>query len=377
MRAKNSKAHLVRPEWQSSQVDTLQRMLDIARLFQDGLTPATALNFARTIYSNLRVLAVGVYDRQTCLAFIGSEPQSCAGNCPALQQTFETGTPQTCKQVTACWQEGKVPADSLLTIALQDGEQAVGVLVLYNSADVPLKPADLELARLVAGEVTLNLQLARLKGSAGQLAEAELRALRAQISPHFLFNTLNSIAAMVRIDAEGARELIVEFANFFRRTLKHPHGEFVTLAEELDYVNHYLNFEKVRFGNNLKVKIDIAPGVENVVIPVLTVQPLVENAVQHGINPKIGGGTVKIKASYLSFGEVLIEVSDDGMGMDLATKGRIPRQSRQNDGLGMALGNIEQRLQRLFGSEYTLGVESAPGVGTKVSFRVPRSRRTV
>jgi LytS/YehU family sensor histidine kinase len=360
-------------------VATLQRMLEIARLFQVGLTPVTALSLARTIYSNLHLKAVGVSNDQKYLAFVAAETEAtapkCLATCPAMRQCLETGKVQTCKMSETCRQEPNFPADRLLAIPLRDDENILGALVLFNSAEVPLKPADLELARLVAGEVNLNLQIGRLKGSAGQLAEAELRALRAQISPHFLFNTLNSIAAMVRIDAEGARELIVEFANFFRRTLKHPHGEFVSLAEELDYVNHYLNFEKVRFGNNLKIKIEITPGVESVVIPILTIQPLVENAVHHGISPKIGGGTVRIKAGYLSFGEVLIEVSDDGVGMDLASTGRVPRQSRQSDGLGMALANIEQRLQRLFGSEYTLSVESAPGVGTKVSFRVPRSRR--
>ena len=226
-----------------------------------------------------------------------------------------------------------------------------------------------------ATEASTQLEIGRLRGSAGQLAEAELKALRAQISPHFLFNTLNSIAALVRLDADQARELIVDFASFFRRTLK-QHGEFVTLAEELDYVEHYVRFEQVRFGKHLTVEYAIAPGTEGVVLPVLTVQPLVENAINHGLAAKIGGGTVRVSTTTVDYGDVLVTVSDDGIGIEPEALPRLlSGNMARSRGLGMALGNIRERLQKLFGDDYDLKIESTPGGGTTVSFRVPRLRR--
>jgi sensor histidine kinase YesM len=179
----------------------------------------------------------------------------------------------------------------------------------------------------------------------------------------------------VRLDAEQARELIVDFASFFRRTLKH-HGEFVTLAEELDYVEHYVRFEKIRFGKQLEVAYNVAPGTESIVLPVLTIQPLVENAINHGISSKIGGGLIEIATQTVENGDVLIKVSDNGIGIESEL---IPHlleaKTSRSKGLGMALKNIQERLQKLFGEQYSLKIESTAGVGTTVSFIVPRLRR--
>ncbi len=374
--------------WKIGQVEALQKIGAACRLFRNGLTPAAALNLARTVYASANVAGVAVSNWQTTLAFVGpshdGEPPHSDRVCPAVQLCFETSKLQTCrsesehKLLSNCWvplEEDETNLNWLVTIPLENEEEVVGVLMVYASKLYPLSAADIELARWVGTEASTQLEIGRLRGSAGQLAEAELKALRAQISPHFLFNTLNSIAALVRIDADQARELIVDFASFFRRTLKH-HGEFVTLAEELDYVEHYVRFEQVRFGKQLAVEYNIAPGTEGVVLPILTVQPLVENAINHGLTPKIGGGTVRIKTETVDYGDVLITVSDDGVGIEPEVLPRLlASQSSKSKGLGMALGNIKERLQKLFGEDYQLKVESEPGKGTTVSFLVPRLRR--
>jgi two-component system LytT family sensor kinase len=379
-----------RPNWKLETVELLGKITAACRLFQDGLTPAATLNLARGVYASANYAAVAISNRQTTLAFVGpsqhAEPPHNDRVCPAVRLCLESGKFQTCRRgpetslLSNCWEELSNSEDAenslqwLIVVPLENENEIIGTLMVYASEAYPLQAQDIELARWIGTETSLNLELGRLKGSAGQLAEAELKALRAQISPHFLFNTLNTIAALVRIDAEQARDLIVDFASFFRRTLK-QHGEFVTLAEELDYVSHYLRFESVRFAKNLKVKYDIAPGTESVVVPVLSVQPLVENAINHGLAPKIGGGSIRIRARTVDFGDVLVEVSDDGVGIEEEALARVLRPEHST-GLGMALSNIDSRLQKLFGPDYGLKLESTPGKGTKVSFRVSRVRKS-
>lgn len=377
-----------RNAWKSAQVESLQKIGAACRLFRNGLTPAAALNLARTVYASANVAGVAVSNWQTTLAFVGpsdtGEPPHNDRICPAIQLCLETSKLQTCrsesefKLLSHCWtprEEDETNLNWMVAVPLENEEEVVGTLAVYASKLYPISNVDIELVRWIGTEASTHLEIGRLRGSAGQLAEAELKALRAQISPHFLFNTLNTIAALVRIDADQARELIVDFASFFRRTLKH-HGEFVTLAEELDYVQHYVRFEQVRFGKQLEVEYDIAPGTESVVLPVLTVQPLVENAINHGLAPKIGGGKVRITTATVDYGDVLITVSDDGVGIDPEVLPRLrTADASKSKGLGMALANIRERLQKLFGEDYQLKIESEPGKGTTVSFQVPRLRR--
>ena len=140
-----------------------------------------------------------------------------------------------------------------------------------------------------------QLELAELDASRTRLMEAEVRALRAQISPHFVYNSLTAIASFVRTDPERARELLLEFADFTRYSFRR-HGEFTTLAEELGSIEQYLVLEKARFGDRLDVTLRIAPEVLPVVVPFLSLQPLVENAVRHGLAGKDGQGRISITA---------------------------------------------------------------------------------
>jgi LytS/YehU family sensor histidine kinase len=379
----------LRPGWRLETIQLIEKLQSTCRQLQNGLIPSSATALAQNLYASANYAAVSINNRHTTLSFVGptfeGEMPHQERFCPSVRLCLETGKLQTCRhvaeesQLSNCWATPPRDADDalvphwLIALPLENEIEVLGALIIYGSEAFPLQNSDVELARLVVQEANNNLEMVRLKGSAGQLAEAELKALRAQISPHFLFNTLNSIAALVRLDAERSRELIVDFADFFRRTLKH-HGEFVPLAEELDYVAHYLRFEQVRFGKNLKVRYDITPGTESVVVPVLTVQPLVENAVVHGLAPKIGGGTIKIRTSTVDYGDVLVEVSDNGMGMESNELERVLKPERST-GLGMALSNIHLRLQKLFGPEYGIELQSKPNKGTTVSFRVPRLKK--
>jgi len=242
-----------------------------------------------------------------------------------------------------------------------------GALAALSESGPPA-PGLVQATRETARWVATQLDLAELDSSRARLARAEVRALRAQISPHFIYNALTAIASFVRTDPERARELILEFAEFTRYSFR-AHGEFTTLAEELRSIDRYLIIERARFGERLQVRLQVAPEVLLVGLPFLCLQPLVENAVRHGLSPKPGVGTVSIVAQD-SGAECQITVEDDGVGMDPAALR--PNPDDPGDGRHVGLSNVDDRLRSVFGDDYGLVVETAPAAGTKVSMRIPK-----
>jgi two-component system LytT family sensor kinase len=247
-----------------------------------------------------------------------------------------------------------------------DGMQGALVAVSEGRVRPGLVQATMETGRWVAAQ----LALAELDSSRSRIARAEVRALRAQISPHFIYNALNAIASFVRTNPELARELILEFAEFTRYSFR-AHGEFTTLAEELRSIDRYLTIERARFGEKLQVRLQVAPEVLPVGLPFLCLQPLVENAVRHGLSRKPGMGTVSIIARDAG-AECHITVEDDGVGMDPAVLGSIDPDDQADAGQHVGLTNVDDRLRSVFGDEFGLVVETAPGAGTKVSMRIPK-----
>ncbi|WP_076819936.1 sensor histidine kinase [Pseudofrankia asymbiotica] len=257
------------------------------------------------------------------------------------------------------------PIGAAVVAPITSGDEVVGALLAYAPAvGAGLARAVEELARWVSTQV----ELAELEASRTRAVEAELRALRAQISPHFIYNSLAAIASFVRTDPERARELVLEFADFTRYAFRRS-GEFTTLADELRNVERYLALEKARFGDRLAVQILVAPEVLPVVIPFLAVQPLVENAVRHGIEGRPGVGHVSLGATD-DGAAAHIWVEDDGAGSDPEVVRRILAGAHVGESVG--LGNVDARLRSVFGDECGLVVETALGAGTKVSFRVPK-----
>jgi two-component system, LytTR family, sensor kinase len=172
----------------------------------------------------------------------------------------------------------------------------------------------------------------------------------------------------VRTDPTRARELLLEFADFTRYSFRR-HGEFTTLAEELRSIERYLALEMARFGDRLDVKLRIAPEVLSVTVPFLCLQPLVENAVRHGLENKAGPGLIEIIAEDHDR-EAVISVEDDGIGED-PDKVRRALTSEGTEG-SVGLGNVDARMRSTYGDEYGLVIETAPGAGTKVTARFPK-----
>ncbi len=336
----------------------------------------TASRAAALLYQRLQLDAAAVVDTEVVLAFEGAgadhhrpgESISTALTRRALAE----GRPvmATGPAAIGC-SRADCPLGAALVLPLRVRNRVVGALKLYRRRPGRIGAARVRAATAVARLCSLYLELAELDARAARVTQAELEALRAQISPHFLFNTLNTIAALIRTQPQRAHELVIRFAEFFRETLA-SHGELATLEDELAYVEQYLEFERARLGSRLAVHFEIDPRARRALLPVLVVQPLVENAINHGIEPRSEPGWVRVTASAEGDGYRIV-VEDNGVGIP---EGRLDGilERGYGTGLGMGLSNVNQRLKSLFGPQSALRVASAPGRGTTVTFWVPARR---
>ncbi len=202
------------------------------------------------------------------------------------------------------------------------------------------------------------------------LLEARLDALQRQINPHFLFNTLNSITSLVRSQPELAREMIVKLANILRVLLKDREA-FLPLREELQFTDDYLDIEVVRFGSKLKVVKEIAPETLDIVVPGMLLQPLIENSIKHGLEPRIGGGTVTLRSRITDKGQLMVEVEDDGVGMAPDHEEASPTSGLVRPGTGIGVRNVRERMEVLYGKLAAVEINSRPGRGTRVTLLMP------
>ncbi|WP_169077575.1 histidine kinase [Microcella alkalica] len=258
------------------------------------------------------------------------------------------------------------------------GVEAVGAPVVANGRVVGaiiafaprLRPPLVRATSEVAAWCGAQLELGELETSRAALAEAELRALRAQISPHFIYNALSVIASYTSTDPERARDLLLDFADFIRYTLR-SQGEFTTLADELTSVHSYVELERARFEDRLSVTLRIEPETLSTVIPFLSLQPLVENAIRHGLEPREAGGTVVIAARDDGT-HTEITVDDDGVGMRPDALRALLTANERPDRIGMR--NVDARLRSIYGDDHALVIETAEQAGTMVRMRIPKSQ---
>nr|WP_249713890.1 histidine kinase [Micromonospora sp. NBRC 107566] len=355
---------------QRATYDVLHTAELAAEPLRAGLTRASAAKAVRHLRALVGAAGLAVVDATQVLALDGHGDHHRAQLLAAAQRAVATdrsavlGEPDLACDRVDCVVRGAVVAP----VPVPSGHPNAAIIAIADGLPAPgLVQATLETARWASSQ----LAVAELESSRERLARAEVRALRAQISPHFIYNALGAIASFVRTDPERARELILEFAEFTRYSFR-AHGEFTTLAEELRSIDRYLTIERARFGDKLQVRLQIAPEVLPVGLPFLCLQPLVENAVRHGLSRKPGMGTVSIEARDAG-AECLITVEDDGVGMDPAVlAGTSAAGDESADGQHVGLSNVDERLRAVFGDGYGLVVDTGLGAGTKVSMRVPK-----
>lgn len=361
---------------QRAHAETLSILTDSLPHLRSGLSQRSAERVAALVLERLPVQAVAIVNTEQVLAFYGVGSDHHRPGQPFVTDltrdvlvSGETGMVNA-RSGVGC-PEADCPLTSAIVAPLKLRGIPVGCLKLYQTDDVPMGPMEMEVARSLARIFSAHLELAELDAQQERIAQAELEALRAQISPHFLFNTLNTIASLIRTSPERAHDMVIDFAEFFRETLK-KHGEFCTLAEELDYVDKYLDFERARLGHRLQISREVEPDALEMLLPVLVIQPLVENSVNHGLAPKPEGGYVSV-CTRRDGPNWLITVEDDGVGIP-AEQIRKVLETGVGTGLGMGLSNVNQRLISIYGPAHRLQIESKVNRGTRVTVRIPAAR---
>ncbi|AHH19660.1 putative two-component system sensor kinase [Nocardia nova SH22a] len=357
-----------------STFDTLHTVSLAAPGLREGLTETGALRAVKHLRALLGSAALAITDLSSVLAVDGQTRGHTGDAMHHARRALSTGRTQVLGAHEVVCAEHDCPIRAAVASPIHDGEVIVGAVVAYGpGAPAILVRAVEEVTAWVSGQVAL----AGADAQRGRAAEAELRALRAQISPHFIYNSLTAIASFTRTDPERARELLLEFADFTRYALRSG-AVFTTVAEELRNTERYLMLEQARFGDRLRLSLRVAPEVLPTAIPFLVVQPLVENAVRHGLGGEQAVVTVSISAADAGPDAVIV-IEDDGAGADPRTIGdalRAPdREGPRKEGIG--LGNVDARVRQIYGDAYGLVLETAPGAGTKVTVRIPKSAAAV
>ncbi|MFF4096721.1 sensor histidine kinase [Streptomyces sp. NPDC001834] len=339
-----------------------------------GLTEESARKAARRLRSLLGTDALCLTDRDRVLVWDGEGEHHGRHVMEQVRGLLDSGRGTAfsgrCDDVDC-------PLRWAVAVPLTVDHRVLGTLVAYA-------PRESAVLARAAGEVArwvcVQLELAELDRSRTRLIEAEIRALRAQISPHFIFNSLAAIASFVRTDPEKARELLLEFADFTRYSFR-SNGDFTTLADELHSIDQYLALVRARFGERLSVTLQVAPEVLPVALPFLCLQPLVENAVKHGLEGAADRGGRKtsthITIRALDAGsEAEVVIEDDGAGMDPERLRRILRgEGGRSAGIGLL--NVDERLRQVYGDDYGLVIETGVGAGMKITARLPKYRAGV
>ncbi|HEY3773025.1 MAG TPA: histidine kinase [Solirubrobacteraceae bacterium] len=258
------------------------------------------------------------------------------------------------------------PLNAAALAPLVVGGRRAGTLIAFYRAVGRPSEDELRVVAEAASLVCAQVELSVLAEQERRLAQAELRALRAEISPHFLYNALAAVAANIHEDPEAAREQLIDFAEFTRYLFRDGRS-YVSLAEEVEHVTRYLRLEQARFPGTLEVRVEVEPEARGAIVPTMSLQPLVENAIRHGVR-RPGGGTITIRA-VATGDHVELSVTDDGAGFTVGS-GDLPRSAA---GGGIGLANVDARLRSTFGELYRLRIESAPGLGTTVAMTVPAS----
>ncbi len=361
---------------------TEETLLVVSRMLEDirgGLTPESAGAICRRILPETRAMTVAITDDTCVLACVGELSEAFKPgspiHTPATHYVIEHGIVQSFAHVVDIPNDlgsrSSIPAGIIAPIKV--GGRTVGTLKFYFRYPRQVNRTQYALAAGFAEVLSTQLAIHELETQKELTTRAEMRALQAQINPHFLFNTLNTIAAYTRMDPPRARELLREFASFYRATLDNS-GSLIPVSREVQQTKRYLVFEKARFGEDrICDSFCVEDSVADTNVPAFIIQPLVENAVRHGMRDD---APLKIEVSVVEDGEnaILITVSDDGAGMDAETAARLFEEkavepdasSPQGGGAGVAMHNISERIRKFYGPRSFAHVESTPDVGTSI-----------
>jgi two-component system sensor histidine kinase LytS len=345
---------------------------------RSGLTGASASETARIILEMSDLDAVAISDKSIILAYAGKgkarhHPGSSLlhSSTKAVLSTGRIAVPLTRAEIGCTHTDCSLGSSIIVPLVKQD--ITIGSLQLYRLKEYGITPLDIELANGLAHLFSNQLEISALDEHKKLLKDAEIKALQSQINPHFLFNAINTIISYTRTSPETASELLVKLADFYRSNIN-PGAGNVSLATELEHCRAYIAIESARFEERVGISYDLDQKALGCLLPPLILQPLVENALRHGILPREEGGEVII-AAHEEQNMIRIEVKDNGVGMSAGVLAGLfvdADPPAQQIGAGIALKNVNARLLALYGAQHALRVDSETGRGTTVTFTVPR-----
>lgn len=344
---------------------------------RNGLNRGSAAATVHIIKEMTGIDAVSLSTDHETLAHEGLEAdRHAAGERPlsrAAHRAFDTGDVvcAATRQEIGCSCAG-CGLGSVIVVPLKKWDKPVAVMELYRHKEHGISRLDEELANGLAHLFSNQLELGEIELQRKLASESEIKALQAQINPHFLFNAISTINSHIRTDPQQASFLLVKLADFFRRNISRGPAQ-VPLSVELEHCEAYVAIEKARFEERLSILYDIDDEALSCHIPPLILQPLVENSVRHGIMPREEGGVVQVRARKEE-GRLAISVWDNGVGISRERIRTLLSESPLNHpgpGLGLALRNVNSRLSAWYGKESALSIDSTIGEGTTVRFRIP------
>ena len=336
---------------------------------KEGMTPDAAQNICKLLLPSTAGIAVAITNKEEILGYAGFEEDiNSSGSAIRTHATYAT-IADGCMRVLYTSEDIGFPAGSTtiragIIVPLMVGSRVEGTLKFYYRKASHISETQKSIAEGFGQLLSTQMAASALEEQTKLATSMELKALQSQINPHFLFNTINTIASLIRTDPEKARVLLREFAIFYRRTLEDS-ADLILFAREIEQTMRYFSFEVARFGEDrVAIEMDVAPGVQDMLVPPFLIQPLVENAVRHAM-PSEGKLVVRISA-VVSGNDVLVKVSDNGVGMTEQARHSI-LHPESSTGLGIAVKNVHDRMRGYFGPDAHMDVKSELGKGTAVT----------
>lgn len=359
------------------QTDAMLRLSStMVDLTSEGLTQEAAQRICEYLLPSTQAIAMAITDREIILGYAGymeaENPSGAKIRTQATHDVIAEGEPRVIyTRQDIGFPEGTKMIQAAIIIPLTRGREIFGTLKFYFRSANRITETQKSIAQGFGTLLSTQIAAAELEQQRDLATSMELKMLQNQINPHFLFNTINTIASLIRTDPAKARVLLRDFAVFYRSTLENAQDR-IELERELAQTQRYFSFEVARFGEDrLAMEVDLGPfeePIKEMLVPPFLLQPLVENAVKHAM-PASGLLSVSITAA-VEGADVLVHVADDGVGMDEATRQNI-MHPESSTGLGIAVKNVHDRMHGLYGERASMTVASAPGEGTTVTLRFP------
>ncbi len=337
----------------------------ILGVLSKGLSQSSAEKIANIIIEETNVAAVAITDRENILAFVGvGDDHHKPGNQIASEYTREAIAENKIVFIDGsngsynCPLSEDCKLSTVLVVPMRVNEEVIGTIKLYELKNKFFLKINETLGEGIAELVANQLIAARYEYQKNMLTKSELNLIQAKINPHFLFNSINTIIAVSRWNADKARDLLMHLSNYFRKNLKR-NANLSTIKEELDHVNSYLEIEKVRFQDHLKIFFEVDKTLLNIKIPTFTFQPLVENAIKHGVSKLLNNGEVRIKI-FRNNGNLQVDIEDNG-GLYV----------EKNDKSGLGIKIVDKRIKHLVGDEYGVNIHCESDTKTIATILLP------